>query len=269
MKLEFIKTELLKNFKEADVLKYISYLNVLLTSKKSTGELIYKWSIYIKEEQAINLFKEAQNLSLTIDGDSVLIENKGSLKLCFTYQAYKNLVLIKYPESVIDYQIVFEEDKFNFKKENGKVFYTHEIINPFISKKNIIGCYCIIKNKTGEFIEIMNKEEINKCKKVAKTQSIWNDWEEQMIKKTVIKRACKNNFKDIVSDIDKIDNENYDLDLIKVNTEEIDLFQKINEIKTIEKLKEFYNSNKDKVKDVTLFHKKIVERKKEIENAIN
>ena len=40
-------------------------------------------------------------------------------KMTIDYHTYKNKLLETYPESVIDIQLVFEEDTFNFKKENG------------------------------------------------------------------------------------------------------------------------------------------------------
>src|SRR5690606_4123369 len=42
------------------------------------------------------------------------------------------------------------------------------------------------------------------------TTSIWDAWLSEMVKKSVVKRACKTHFKDLVADIEEIDNENYD-----------------------------------------------------------
>lgn len=60
----------------------------------------------------------------------------------------------------------------------------------------------------------MDKEEILKCKAVAKMKNIWNTWESEMFLKTIIKRACKRFFYDIVKDIDDEDNKDYDLSLL-------------------------------------------------------
>ena len=158
-------------------------------------------------------------------------------KMTIDYHTYKNKLLETYPESVIDIQLVFEEDTFNFKKENGEVIYEHNIINPFAKDKKAVGGYCIIKNKLGEFIEIMNDTEIQKCKQVAKMKNIWNTWETEMYLKTIIKRACKRFFYDIIKEIDDEDNKDYDLRL----TDNIEMI-------TEEQIKKIEDLNIDKIK---------------------
>lgn len=150
------------------------------------------------------------------------------------YHTYKNKLLETYPESVIDIQLVNEGDDFTFKKENGKVIYNHIINNPFNRDKKAIGGYCIIKNRLGEFIEIMNNTEILKCKSVAKMKTIWNNWESEMYLKTIIKRACKRFFYDVVKDIDEEDNKDYDLSLLdnKQKNTPLNHFLKLIENKT-------------------------------------
>lgn len=147
-------------------------------------------------------------------------------KMTIDYHTYKNKLLETYPESIIDIQLVFEEDTFDFKKENGKVIYHHNIVNPFAKDKKPVGGYCVIKNRLGEFIEIMNDTEIQKCKQVAKMKNIWNTWETEMYLKTIIKRACKRFFYDVVKEIEDEDNKDYNLDLINAGIELITEEQK-------------------------------------------
>ena len=206
--------ELKKDFNEVEVNTFLKYL-------ESSG-----WKSKLKESEAINFFKQAKNLGLYIDGESVTLGQRAVAKLDFNYQAYKNLVLQKYPEAIFDIQNVFDGDVVSFMKESGKVLYNHKIGNPFDKDKKIIGCYCIIKIKTGEFIELMSKAEVDKCKSVAKTKTIWDNWESEMFLKTIIKRACKRHFKDIVKDIDDIDNEDYDLTKVNSDVEMITQSQK-------------------------------------------
>jgi len=40
-------------------------------------------------------------------------------------------------------------------------------------------------------------------KAVATTKNIWNEWESEMVLKSVIKRACKRHFRDIVVNVEK------------------------------------------------------------------
>jgi hypothetical protein len=209
-----------KGYNKVDVDTYVKYVNHLKTAVNRDNAKLYLWATKISDEEYILLFEQAKELGLTLDGDTVTIENKGQVKLNFNYQAYKNLVLVKYPETVFDIQLVYQGDTFNFKKENGKVIYNHTINNPFDNNKKIVGAYCIIKNRCGEFIEIMNEKEILKCKNCAKTKNIWEAWESEMYKKTIIKRSCKTNFKDVVLNIDRMDNEDYDLSKAGAETKE-------------------------------------------------
>ena len=129
-----------------------------------------------------------------------------------------------YPESVIDCQLVREGDEFDFSKESGKVIYTHKISNPF-EKKEIIGAYCIIKNKRGEFITILTKDDIDKHRKVAKTDYIWRQWFDEMALKTVVKKACKLHFADVYQNIEEVDNENYDLEKLVITPKKLNAEQ--------------------------------------------
>ncbi|MCH7690785.1 MAG: recombinase RecT [candidate division Zixibacteria bacterium] len=67
------------------------------------------------------------------------------------------------------------------------------------------------KWKTGTIL--LSKEDIEKHRKVARTDYIWQAWPKEMALKTVIKKACKQHFDDIYEGINEMDNENYDLDL--------------------------------------------------------
>ena len=226
-----------KNKAEVDV--YLSYLKKLETEKDSkTQQLKNKWFSYFTDIQAADIFKKVAIDNLYIDGDTITLQFRGSVILNYNYQAYKNKLLNIYPETLFDVQNVYEGDVFSFKKESGKVLYSHEITNPFNENKKIIGCYCIIKNSRGEFIETLNMTDIAKMKAVAKTDTIWKQWESEMILKSVIKRACKRHFKDLVVNIEKTDNENYDLEKpIIIEVEDKKALELLNTSKTLNELK--------------------------------
>ena len=158
-------------------------------------------------------------------------------------------------------QNVHEGDTFSFNKENGKVIYSHKINNPFALDKQIIGCYCIMKNSRGEFLETLNMQDIEKMKAVAMTKNIWNDWQSEMVLKSVIKRACKRHFRDIIVNVEKIDNENNDLD--RVNVEDL-IQSKIEKATSFDELTKIYKSEKDNVKDLVNFTRLLGERKEEL-----
>ena len=172
------------------------------------------------------------------------------------------LIFLKKIYGKFDLQIVCEKDTFDFRKENGEIKYTHILGNPFSNNKKTIGAYCIIKNERGQFIEVLNMNEISKMKNVAKTKNIWNTWEDEMILKSVIKRACKRHFKDIVVNIENLDNENYNLEAVDI---EYKIQEEIENAKNIEGLTKVYNIYKSKTKDQKGFLSLLGEKRKELE----
>ncbi len=246
---------------------YISYLKKVEKEKKlsDNGSYVDKntWFKYFTEEQAIELFNNVLNLGLYVDGDSVTIQFLGgNVVPNFNYHAYKNLVLIKYPETIFDFQNVYEGDEFSFRKENGKVIYKHVFGNPFNNNRKLIGAYGIIKNKRGEFIETLNIDEIKKLKSIAKTKAIWDAWEAQMVNKSIIKRICKVNFKDIVEPLENTDNENYDFELADFDDR---VYRDIQEAQTLSDIVAIFRREKGVVNNQNKLIELCAERKKEIE----
>jgi hypothetical protein len=252
MKIEDFDTK----YKKSDVENFIAYVQRLKTDKKRDGSLTNPWSLKISDAKYIELFERVAGEGLVLDGKHITIQNTG---ISYDYIAYKNKMYLKYPDTQFDVQLVKETDTFSFAKENGKITYTHEIKNPF-GNEEIIGGYAVIKNKRGEFITLLSKEDIAKHRKVAKTDYIWREWFEEMALKTVVKKACKLHFSDIYSGIEKEDNENYDLDFIDLDPEIKNLIEKIDSVSDLE---EFYRENKGIGKG---FDKAIIQRKKELEN---
>ena len=249
---------------EAEVDRYINYLKFLETEKKD-NQPKNKWFIYFKENNAIDIYNKVAIDGLSIDGETITLQFKGKVMISYNYQAYKNRLLIIYPETKFDLQLVNKGDKFIFIKESGSVQYTHEILDPFNTSKEIIGTYCIIKNKRGEFLETLNMTEIQKMKNVATTKNVWNNWEGEMVLKSVIKRACKRHFRDITANIDNIDNESINLDNINIENEiqlKIDKIKSIPELTTI--YKENYKKSKDKINFIKLLTAKKLELRKEL-----
>ena len=250
----------LKESKPEEVNIYISYLRKLETDKDINKVLKNKWYPYFKEIQAINLFKKVAMDGLFIDGQTITLQYKGGVIISYNYQAYKNKLLQIYPETTFDIQLVHQGDTFSFKKESGKVFYKHEIKDPF-GTKTIQGAYCVIKNSRGEFLETLNMDEITKMKNVAKTQVIWKAWEGEMVLKSMMKRACKRHFNDIVVNIEKIDNENYELETVNVDFK---LKEEIEKCTEVDELSNIYADNKDNIDDEPMFLSLLTKRKEEL-----
>lgn len=251
----------LEAHKPSEVSIYIQYLTKLSQEKDQNQQLKNKWFTYFTDAQAIQLYENVAKDGLFIDGDTITLQFKGNVLVNYNYQAYKNKLLMIYPESKFDIQNVFEGDTFSFKKESGKVVYTHEINNPFSIQKNIIGCYCIIKNQRGEFIETLNMEDIAKMRNVAKTQAIWNAWESEMILKSVVKRACKRHFKDVIVNIELIDNENYELETVDLDHQ---IKEEIQNANTEAELQALYEKHIVKCKDEKTFISQLTARKVEL-----
>jgi len=159
-------------------------------------------------------------MGLTIDGVNVVIA--GNNMAMVTYHGYKNTVLRVYPETEIDMQIVREGDTFNLAKESGSIVYSHTISDPF-GNKPIVGAYAVIKNKRGEFVETLNRSDFEAMKDGSKQKYLWTSWESEFWLKSVLKRACKRHFNDIVEDIDKNDNEDFGLvgEQYEMNSDEL------------------------------------------------
>lgn len=192
------------SYKKEHVIAYADYCQKLANDPKNT------WATNKPDTEYAKGFKFIDSQGLVFDGKHITWQSTG---ISFDYIAYKNKMLLAYPESKIDVQVVLKDDMFTVSKESGKVIYEHKITNPFADPdKNINGAYCVIKNNRGEFLTTVSKEEIEKHKKSAKTQYIWNAWFKEMVLKTVIKKACKMHFDDVYESMIDLDNENEDID---------------------------------------------------------
>lgn len=242
---------------------YINYLVELSTAKDRNKKLKNPWFKYRTDQELINNFKKVATDGLSIDGDHITLQSTG---ISYDYIAFKNKMMLTYPESIIDVGLVYKDDTFKFEKQSGKVVYTHQINNPFNQdENNIIGGYCVIKNKRGEFITILSKDNIEKHRKVARTDSIWKAWYHEKCLVVIIKKACKQHFQDIYQNIETIDNENYDLS----KSLEVDIDDKasIESISTVEELRQYWKDHQGRNAGVLKeFNELLAKRKDEIES---
>lgn len=252
--------ELLKttedSYNQEDIEKFAAYC-VRLKNELKDGVKKNPWMQSKSEEQMAELFRRVAKDGLVFDGEHITLQKTG---ISYSYVAYKNKMLLAYPESQIDVSLVYTGDDFSFTKDSGKVCYKHNIIDPFGQKdSDVVGGYCVIKNKRGEFLTLLGKEDIEKHRKVAKTDFFWKQWYKEMCLKTVIKKACGQHFKDIYRNIEANDNENYDLE----NPIGLELKHKqaIDAINSEEELTAYYNKNKGAGKD---FDKAIAKRRAQL-----
>lgn len=209
MEKEKIKN-LLKDYDQQDVDKFASYCLKLVLEKDRNKDIKNPWMQNKTEEQMAELFKRVASEGLVFDGKHITLQSTG---VGYDYIAYKNKMYLAYPESKIDLSLVYKSDEFSFSKQSGSVEYKHNINDPFNQNDNdIIGGYCVIKNKRGEFLTILSKDRIALHRRIAKTDAIWKAWFPEMCMKTIIKKACKTHFEDVYRGIEEMDNDNYDLD---------------------------------------------------------
>ena len=231
--------KLLSQFDPQTVNAYLSYLSGLHSAIKGGKSSNQWWMDKRNDSYFADMFATVNKDGMEFDGRHITLQNNG---VSYDYVAYKNKMLQIYPESLFDVQLVREGDNFKFSKVSGQITYQHEIANPF-GENNIIGVYCIIKNKRGEFLTTLNMAEIDKHRKVAKTDFIWNNWFNEMVVKTVIKKACKTHFADVYQTMETLDNEQNDLEQpLGIS---IEVKQAIEKSETLEALTAFYNDNKD------------------------
>jgi hypothetical protein len=199
-----------------------------LISKGLTPEAASKFSLYVTNAKAAEAGKDANkrpvsnnddqqlmalaikfwNMGILIDGVDAVITGRNMAMV--TFNGYKNKVLRTYPETEFDIQLVREGDTFSFSKESGHITYSHKISDPFgTGDGKIIGAYVVFKNKRGEFLEALNRADYEEMKKQSKQTQLWGKWESEFWLKSVIKRAAKRHFYDVVAEIDKNDNDDY------------------------------------------------------------
>tara|TARA_R110000772_G_scaffold67579_2_gene150046 strand:+ start:14950 stop:15783 length:834 start_codon:yes stop_codon:yes gene_type:complete len=197
---------LLSKFNDSNVDAFIAYCK---RSEMEKGGSKNPHFSKLSADKLAEMFKRVDKEGLVLDGKHVTIQSTG---ITYDYIAYKNKMLVAYPETIMDVALVYKDDDFSFSKHNNKVTYKHNILSPFEQKdSDIIGAYCVIKNKRGEFLTTLSKEDLEKHRKVAKTDFIWRAWLKEMYLKTIVRKGCKIHYDDIFESMNDLDNEHFDL----------------------------------------------------------
>lgn len=159
----------------------------------------------------VKLATKFWNLGIPLDGLNAAITGKN--KVFITWVGYKNKVLSLYPEAQFDVQLIRDGDKYEFSKDSGKVIYTHQLADPFAENASpaIKGAYAVLKYSRGEVLETLDVKTYNQMKSSSMLKSSWEAWESEFWLKSVIKRVCKRAFHDEFEEIEKVDNEDYDM----------------------------------------------------------
>lgn len=167
------------------------YLNEETKSNKQLGTAIQanpvKFAIYLK-----NLITLGVDIS---QRQAYFLPYGNEITSVLDYKTLMALIKKHTNVKSIDAQLVYENETFHV--EQGKVVEHSQ--NPFASKEqkgNLVGAYSIFTLDDGsKDYYFASLEEINKvkgCSKSANSKfSPWNNWYDEMVKKTVIRKGMK------------------------------------------------------------------------------
>lgn len=237
---ESLKKSLGDDYVRENVERFANYCVRLLVEKKRDKILKNPWMQKQSVENLDQYFRRVHNEGLIFDGEDVTLTQQG---INYNYQAWKRKMMLTYPETIIDLQLMYEGDDFSFKKESGKVIYSHVLKSPFNHQDDdIIGGYIVIKNRRGEFLNTLSRAEIDKRRKVAKTDAIWKAWFKEMCLKTLARNGFSFHFKDEFQGMIKDDNELHDLD--QVEKPKVEILQ----AQIIDALEVYQGEDKDEIR---------------------
>ncbi len=110
--------------------------------------------------------------------------------------SFKGLMKIATDSGAIEWvnaDVVKAGDVFRYNGKWNKP--DHNIDNPFAEddRGKSVGVYCVVKlrGSSDYMTELAPWSEVLKAKAAAKTQKVWEQWEDEMAKKFIIKRASK------------------------------------------------------------------------------
>lgn len=187
----------------ADINKFLAYLAGEQHKERNKD---YQPVTNNTDDMLYTMFVKFWHLGLVIDGVNVVITGRAMAMV--TFNGYKNKVKQSYPSATFDVQLVREGDTFSVAKESGEVIYSHQIADPF-NNTTINGAYAVIKIDGQDYFEALNRRDYEAMRGGSKNSGLWDKWESEFWLKSVIKRACKRHFYDIVAKIDEVDNKDY------------------------------------------------------------
>jgi len=217
-----VKIKLALEQDEAKAMKYMA--NVL--------SVVSKAGSYLQSatpESFIDCALESINIELEIDSRQlcyiVPYKNKNTGKVQASLQVgwrgYIHKIKKYNPTCDIQVGLVYVGDAFEKYSESGVAKYRHKpkVENCFENDPaKLVGAYCYISYSVDRqpkaVCETIGKKEIEliKSKNPMKDKNVWDEWYNEMAKKSVIKKACKLHFAGAVHELDQYDNKNYDLE---------------------------------------------------------
>lgn len=160
-------------------------------NKKPALEVVTKSSV---ANALLDMVVQGLNVSKT-QGYFIVYGNK----LVFQRSYFGTMAVTKRVTGAksIDARVIYEGDEVDYEVKDGKVVnLTHKQKFGNIDNNKIIGAYCVIEFPNDEnYTEIMTMAEIRKSweKSMSKGKGgVHNDYTQEMAKRTIITRTCKN-----------------------------------------------------------------------------
>lgn len=123
-------------------------------------------------------------------GHAYLIPFKQECQLVIGYRGYLHLMFRSGGLKDAQAHVVYDSDK--FVGQFGTDPRIEHTIG-FGKRGKVVGAYCVLRFVNGgSHIEAMNIDELNKVRAASRAKSgPWDEWTEEMFRKTVLKRAAK------------------------------------------------------------------------------
>jgi len=148
-------------------------------------------------------FKTSLDVGVPVDARGLAYLTRYGNELTY-HIGYKGLVYkIKQLRqgAVVEVHLVYKEDTFSYESGSGIANYTYKSANPFRDDfQNAIGGFCYISYfKNGReysSVTTVSKKEIDEARRASKAGAYgpWKNWQGEMMKKVVVRRACKIEF---------------------------------------------------------------------------
>lgn len=224
----------IKNENWIETLKTAHFKFEVINPEKAKIELGFAWQLFQNSEylqkcdpqSIINAVVNVARTSITLNPVmrlAYLIPRKNKCVLEFSYMGLGAMLRDNDCIKSISAHVVYGDEEFDYDVAYNKI--THK---PTFAKteqehnaREKIGCYSRATLPNGEIVfEFMPMWEINKVKRMSEGSSsqysAWNTWEDEMIKKSVIKRHFKmlisgNSHNDALATALEIEHENNNL----------------------------------------------------------
>lgn len=149
---------------------------------------------YSKEVLATALVRSAQDNLDALNNEVYIYKGYGD-KLTYTisYKGLKKMAMEKSikPIKQIISKVVYEGDTLDEEIVNGEAHLHYK--SSLANKKAAIGVFALATFEDGsEMYEVLTKEETDKVKSKSRNSGAWKDFEGEMMKKTAVRRLCKN-----------------------------------------------------------------------------